>query len=130
MWYNFLHKTEYLHKLYNEIPSLNDVRIASITIWDEGNRIKIIFDMPRYADFPPTKWEGCNTAVVEVDFTSIAKLELNTISNTYRGDISINKNSEGLLEINIKGNLTLNAIADSGFIQHINAYQLLEERVI
>jgi len=113
--------------LYKEIPSLNDVRIESIAIWDAGNRIKVIFDMPSYADFPPAKWDGCNMAVVELDFTSIAKLQINTISNSYRGDISIERNSEGLLEVSIKGNLTLNFIADSGFIQRISAYLQRDE---
>jgi len=68
MWYDYLDNVQFLHSLYEEVPSLSHVRIASIDIGDEGNRIKIIFDMPRYADSPPAKWKGCNVVVIEVDF--------------------------------------------------------------
>jgi len=130
MWYECLYKAEFLHKLYNEIPPLNDVRIESITIWEEGHRIKIMFDMPNYPDSPPAKWEGYyNTAVVEAEFSNISKLQISTTSNAYRGDISIDKNSEGLFEVSIEGNITLNFIADFGFIQRITAYQKSEERI-
>jgi hypothetical protein len=126
MWYDYLYKTEFLRKLYDIIPSLKkiDVRIDSIIISDEGSRVAITFDMPYYADFPPSKWNGCNTTVVEVEFSGISKLEINTKSNTFRGEISINKNTEELLEISIRGNVTLNIIADSGFIQRVSAYLL------
>jgi len=124
MWYDYLSRTEYLRRLYKEIPLLNDVRIACINISDEGSRVTLIFDIPNYADFPPEKWNGFNVAVIEIDFFGVTRLQLDTISNTYRGDISIEKNSDGLLEINVKGNLTLSIVADSGLIQRISAYLL------
>ena len=123
MWYSHLDRTEFLQMLYTEIPSLEDVevRIGKIVIGDEGNQVTLIFDMPRYVDFPPHKWKGHNTAVVEADFFGISKLEISTTSNTYRGTIAINENAEGLLEISIRGNLTANIVAHSGFIQRITA---------
>jgi len=123
MWYDYLSKTEYLHRLYEDIPSLNDVRIARIAISDEGNRVTMIFDIPKYADFPPIKWDGCNVVVIEIDFFCITKLQLDTISNTYRGDISIEKNLDGLLKINVKGSLNINIVAEHGLVQHISAYR-------
>jgi len=124
MWYKHVGRNQSLYRLYKEIPnSLKNVRIENITIWDEGNRIKFIFDMPRYVDFPSERWHGdYNALAVEIDFTSIAKLQISTISNTYRGDISINKNSEGLLEVNVVGNLTIHFIADTAIIQCFHPY--------
>jgi len=109
--------------LYDEIPLLKNVRIASISIGDEGNRVRVIFDMPSYADFPPCKWEACNVTVVEVEFFSISKLTIGSISNSYRGDISIEKDVEGWLEITIEGTLNLSIVAEVGLIQRISGYQ-------
>jgi len=127
MWYEYLSKTVYLHKLYKIIPSLNDVQITKISINDEGNRITLAFVMPTYADFPPAKWDGYNVAVVEVDFFGISKLQLDTVANTYRGDISIEKNEYGLLEITVEGSLSLSIIADAGLIQRVDACLIRDE---
>ena len=122
MWHDVLSRTEYLRKLYKEIPPLNDVRIARISIGDEGNRVTMLFDIPKYADFPPDKWKGCNAVVIEIDFFVVTELKIDTISNAYRGDISIEKNTDGLLEINANGNLALSIVAEHGLVQNIKAY--------
>ena len=124
MWYDCLERTEFLRKLYKEIPSLDDVdvRIESLVISDEGSRVTICFDMPHYADFPPEKWSGSNTAFVELDFFGITKLEFSTTSSRYRGKIVIAKNAEGLLKVGIRGNLNLDILADCGLLQHVKAY--------
>ena len=129
MWYDYFDNSKSLQTLYNEIPSLEgiEVRIGSIIIGDERNRVTICFDMPRYADFPPDRWSGSNTAVVEVDFYGIANLKISTTSNIYRGKIAIEKNTEGLLEIRIRGSINLDMVADSGYIQRISAYLLSKE---
>ena len=122
MWSDCLDNTKFLYMLYNEVPLLDGVRIANISISDEGNRVTLVFDMPKYADHPPDKWRGCNVAVIEIDFFCVSKLHISTISNTYRGDIKIERNIEELLEISITGNITLQAVVEAGFIQHINAH--------
>jgi len=129
MWCDNLANTIFLRKLYKEVPALEDVRIASVVAGDEGNRISVVFDMPKYADHPPEKWEGCNTAIVETDFCGITKFHINTTSNTYRGDIRIEKNAEGLLEVSVKGNLELDITAEFGMIQNVRAYLMREENL-
>jgi len=127
MWYKHLYKGEYLYKLYKDIVPLNNVRISGIGIEADESRLKIIFDMPNYADFPPHKWEkGCNVAIAEIDFTGVTSLQVEYAGDVCRGDISIDKNAEGLLEISIKGDLSLHAIADFGMIQRLSAYRALQ----
>lgn len=122
MWYDYIDNPKALYNLYKEVPPLDDVRIASIHIDDEGNRIVLMFDMPRYPDFPSPKWGQCNTVTAEIWFTYIAELSINTTSNSYRGYITIEKFAEGLLEVSIVGNLNVKFITQSAFIQRIEAY--------
>ena len=123
MWYEHLDRTKFLHMLYDEIPALENVRIGCVKISDEGNKAKIVFDMPRYADNPPKKWEGYNIAIIEMYFFGIKKIEISATDDAYRGNISIDKNSKGQVELKINGSLNLNIVsAGGGLIQHISAY--------
>lgn len=47
---------------------------------------------------------------------------MKTTSDTYRGNIEINNDEEGLLEVNVTGEITAKIKADAGFIQSINGY--------
>jgi hypothetical protein len=122
MWYDCLDNAKALHKLYNDIPLLENVRIASITLGDEGRRVKVIFDMPRHADYPPHRWGWNNVTVVELDFFGITELKISTLSDAYRGDIRINKVINGLLEVSIIGSLEVKIIATASLIQNVSSY--------
>lgn len=47
---------------------------------------------------------------------------MNTLSDTYRGNIDINKDEKGLLDINVTGEIRAKIKAEYGFIQSINGY--------
>ncbi|MGE9752331.1 hypothetical protein ACQP3R_05195 [Bacillus inaquosorum] len=57
--------------------------------------------MPLYAKNIPKKWAdlGYNSIALQVDFFKIYSLEMNTVSDTYRGNIDINKDEKGLLDL-------------------------------
>lgn len=80
--------------------------------------------MPFYAENPPKKWSnlGYNAIALEVDIFDVHSLEIKTLSDTYRGNIEINKNDQDLIEINITGEVTATIKADVGLIQSINGY--------
>ncbi|WP_255299180.1 Imm50 family immunity protein [Bacillus pseudomycoides] len=60
MWYSNLEGNRFISNLYNEAPSLLDVRIVAVKIEDEGKKISINFNMPKFADNPPKKWKDLN----------------------------------------------------------------------
>ncbi|AKF31540.1 Imm50 family immunity protein [Bacillus velezensis] len=124
MWYTKIEESRFLNSLYNEVPNLENVRIEGIYIKEEGRKVTLHFDMPFYAENPPKKWAnlGYNSIALQVDFFDIHSLEMKTTSDTYRGNIEINNDEEGLLEINVTGEITAKIKADAGFIQSINGY--------
>ncbi|MBZ4222686.1 Imm50 family immunity protein [Bacillus wiedmannii] len=124
MWYSNLEGSRFISNLYNEAPSLSDVRIVAVKIEDEGKKISVNFNIPKFADNPPKKWEDLNynTVFVQLDFFDIQELTLKSSNNKYRGDINIELDKDGKFNINILGSVCMNLKADYGIIQSVSGY--------
>ncbi|MCM3138649.1 Imm50 family immunity protein [Bacillus safensis] len=124
MWFEKLEENFFLKSLYKEVPNLENIRIEGIHIKEEGRKVTLHFDMPYYAENPPKKWGqlGYNSISLEVDIFDIHSLEIKTSSDTYRGNIEINKNDQDLIEITITGEVTATIKGDVGLIQSVNGY--------
>lgn len=121
MWYDLIIKTEFLKKLYNDIPMLNNVDIYEIKLHDCGDRILISFKINDIVDNIPAKWKikGYNIPVVSLELFGVKKFMMETQANFYKATITINKDSEGLLIVKGTGNLNLEIRAEVGLIQNI-----------
>lgn len=129
MWYENLDGNTFLTSMYIEVPQLINIRIAEIKLFEEGDRLSISFDMPRFADRPPRKWEnsGHNTVVVQLDFFDIREITINSLSKRYRGNVEIKKDKNGTIEVDITGNLEVKIKASVGNIASVRGYcNLLE----
>ncbi|MBD5798655.1 hypothetical protein BHU24_23950 [Bacillus pseudomycoides] len=124
MWYSNLEGNRFISNLYNEAPSLLDVRIVAVKIEDEGKKISINFNMPKFADNPPKKWKDLNynTVFVQLDFFDVQELTLKSSNDKYRGDINIELDKDGNFNINISGSVCMNIKADYGIIQSVSGY--------
>ncbi|SFC82725.1 Immunity protein 50 [Bacillus sp. 491mf] len=124
MWYSDLEGNRFISTLYKEAPSLLDVRIVAVKIEDEGKKVSINFNMPKFADNPPEKWEqlNYNTVFVQLDFFDIQELTLKSSNDKYRGDIHIELDKDGKFNINISGSVSMNLKADYGIIQSVSGY--------
>lgn len=124
MWYSNLEGNRFISNLYNEAPSLLDVRIVAVKIEDEGKKISINFNIPKFADKPPKKWKDLNynTVFVQLDFFDIQELTLKSSNDKYRGDINIELDKDGKFNINISGSVCMNLKADYGIIQSVSGY--------
>lgn len=124
MWVDALNNNYFINNLYDEVPELNNIRVEEFSFLENGNEIKIIFDMPKFADYPPKKWKGCNTISIELNFWNIMYLEFkdNFIKSPYTCNILIeNKNQ---LKITLFGSINCEFKAEIGTIQEISAYCL------
>lgn len=122
MWCELLERNKFILNLYSCIPQLINVRIVAVRI--EEQKVSIHFNMPNFADKPPTKWKdlGYNTVYVELDFFDIKEITLKTNTGVLKGDINIEKNEDKNLKISISGDVYLELIADVGIIQSVSGY--------
>lgn len=124
MWHKFLEKNQFISNLYHVVPGLINVRIVAINITDEGRRVSINFNMPKFADNVPSKWSnlGYNTIFVELDFFDVQELNVSYCKESMKGTVNIEKNDEDKFKVNISGVVNMNLVADIGMIQSVSGY--------
>jgi len=121
MWHKHLDNNYFISKLYDEVPEIINTEILKIQINREGEKLTISFMMPRYADHPPKKWSlSNNSIIVEIDFSELEELSLTyNGKKIISGDIKIESNGNGLLDVSISGTVDVSFKAYSGYIQMV-----------
>lgn len=124
MWYEFIDKNKFLLKLYNSIPLLLNVDIQQLDLSDYGSRITLKFNMPNYADNPPKKWidANYNTAMIQLDFFCVRKINFKSSDRKYYGNIEIYKDIDSFIYLDIQGSIELHLIAEACVLQSIEGY--------
>lgn len=122
LWIDCLSRNHIMYKLYDNIPELINVRVEEFSFLESGNKIKIIFDLPVFADYPPLKWKECNTISVELNFWNITDFEFKNkfLNSSYICSILIT--NENALKITLFGSINCEFKAEFGMIQKIHAY--------
>jgi len=121
MWHKHLGNNYFISQLYDEVPELINTRILNIEIEDEGERLTVLFMMPKYADNPPKKWRlsPYNRVIVKLGFYDIEELSLTYNSKEFlSGDIKI-ESKNNRVDVNISGTLNLWFKAHGGVIQSV-----------
>ena len=124
MWHRVLERNQFISRLYHEVPKLINVRIVGIKITDEGRRVSLHFNMPKFAENPPAKWKisGYNTVFVELDFFDIQELKVSYSKENLMGNIILEKNEQDKFKVRISGAVNMELVADIGIIQTVSGY--------
>src|SRR5690625_439171 len=122
MWHKHLDNNYIISKLYDEVPEIINTEILHIQVNHEGDKLTILFMMPKYADNPPEKWNSLsyNSAIVELDFYEVEELSLTYNGKEFMsGDIKIELNDNELLDVSISGTVDVSFKAYAGLIQFV-----------
>lgn len=123
MWYDHLSNNKFLIGLYSHVPDLNNIRIEELAISREGDKMKLVFDMPKFVDNIPEKWlkAGKNAVTIELNFWNIYNLKID-LKKIMGGNIKIKGEEKGDLLIFLDGNMHCEFNAEFGMIQKIEGY--------
>lgn len=123
MWYEYLINNLFVKQLYNRVPELRDLIIEEFNVSYYGQSIKISFDMPKWIDVVPKKWElkKYNSIMMELDFWDINDLTF-TLGKSKKNDIDISILDDNRMKIIMRGGINAEFIADAGIIQKIEGY--------
>ena len=123
MWYNYLLNNTFIKKLYNEVPELKGIIIENFEVLYYGRTIKIIFELPKWVDVVPKKWElkEYNSVMVEIDFWDVQSMNLD-LGKGKNNDVNINILDEQKIEVIMEGGINAKFIAEAGIIQKVEGY--------
>ncbi|QOR35865.1 hypothetical protein IMX26_03325 [Clostridium sp. 'deep sea'] len=123
MWYKNLEKYYLIKSIYSEVPKLSNVNIHEIKVYENGKRASITFDMPEFAEYPPTSWirEGYNATKVTCEFLNVSEFKFcsNNEENIV-GNIVFEKNQS--VKLIISGNINGIIKSEIGLIKEVEGY--------
>ncbi|MDU4861607.1 MAG: Imm50 family immunity protein [Terrisporobacter othiniensis] len=125
MWYELLDNNVFITKLYDQVPDLIDIRIDQINVLDECDKVSIFFDLQKYADNPPQKWNQSkyNTVVVNIDLFGIHEINMSyKPTNVDKSNIRICIDENSYIKVKITGQFNATIRAVVGMIQTICGY--------
>ncbi len=125
IWYDCLEEEYFLGSIYDVMPELTDVRINKLELDSQMRDVNIIFEMPRYCDKEPLKWqEGkFNTIVVNLHCCVIRGLMVSLDETKHTNCIDIKRVNENQLQVKSKGNINMEFDAEVVMIAKVSGYQ-------
>ena len=105
MWFEYLRNNIFICSLYKSVPDLVDVEIGSIQAIDGNPSIRIAIHLPRFADYPPKKWDPlCEIVCLTLVFNGCDDLFWKGWSEVNIGTISIEKSISDRFSIRVRAN--------------------------
>jgi hypothetical protein len=76
-WLEVVSNPKAIAHLYDAVPPLNNMEVTKLILKSAGPTLTFNMDMPRFADYRPSRWEPeCNVVSVEIDFFAVENLQL------------------------------------------------------
>ncbi|MFD6554405.1 Imm50 family immunity protein [Streptomyces sp. NPDC058398] len=109
----------------DELPTLEDVRIAEICLSPDGPTLRMRFDLSTFPANPPAKWrrDGMDVVQLEVSFGKLHEFTIDRFSTNPICDLKVRKS--GLLQFSAESeSVRLLGVADEATILRISAYAM------
>ncbi|OYO87016.1 immunity protein 50 of polymorphic toxin system [Lachnotalea glycerini] len=128
MWYEVIEKTEFLRRLYNKIPDLNNIEILEIQLCESGDRVKLSLFLPILIDNLPLKWKQLkyNSAIIDLELFVISSILLESKKSKLIADIHIEKTNQDTIILKCAGAINMEVCAEVGIIQEIRGCKISE----
>lgn len=105
MWYKNLENPFFLKSLYKVIPDLKEVELVSIQVINDGPTLRVAFNIGRFADNPPKKWDQpYNTVRLVIEFFDLKNLRWIGWGVNVFADIAIHE-EQGKNKVQIKSEI-------------------------
>jgi hypothetical protein len=127
-WLELTHNPLAIKHLYDEVPPLENMELIDLHINQNGPKLKLKMNFPRFADHRPERWnKKDNTVHIELDFWSISDLEIKGFTSTPMLDFSVEKTDQRILVIAQGQGIRLRFNCGTIYIQKVSGYIKLEE---
>lgn len=97
-WTRYLENPKSLLSLFKTTEGLDLLEIHSLEFDREGPKIKLRADLPRFPDFPPTRWASAsaNCLQVELSFWGVSTVHLDGWGTQIEGQLFVAESNGGL----------------------------------
>jgi hypothetical protein len=97
MWSLSCDNPEAIARLYDSVVGLDRVELHELILHRDGPRLQLRFDLPRFPDHPPSRWQaGANTVQVTLDLWIIEDFLLEGWATSNVGEFALTPSPEGI----------------------------------
>ncbi|MFV0315272.1 MAG: Imm50 family immunity protein [Anaerotignum sp.] len=128
MWIDKIDQTEYIQRLYDVVPNLENIKLLKVEFEKPNDKIRIRLLLPIAVDNPPRKWTEHNDIypIIDIDLFGI---NVFTLKNIKDKDVAIcnlfwDKDLEGNVVVLCKGECSFEIVSECGVIQTITGASL------
>lgn len=123
MWIDKIDQTEYMQRLYDVVPNLENIKLLKVEFQKSNDKIRITLLLPIAVDNPPRKWMERNDMypIIEIDLFGINAFHLKNVKEkeTAICNLSFRKDLEGNVVVVCEGECYFEIVAECGIIQTI-----------
>ncbi|OFI48325.1 hypothetical protein BG261_08565 [Floricoccus tropicus] len=124
MWYENIDCTEFLKRLYNEIPPLEKINLINIKVRGfYPYKVELIIRLPKSVDYPPLKWteKGFNYPYIHIDLANVVDVFLEQHSPGDEISMEIESDGNDGLVVKSYGDISFEIVSKNvgGLIQKI-----------
>lgn len=121
MWYKYLENNTFIQMIFQIVPDLNNIQLLDIDLQAGNERIRMLFEMDVFVDFPPKKWGRCGKYRILfcIDFFCVKEIIISSkFLCTANGVMQITPIHDGI-QVEVLGDVNLKFSAACGIIQSI-----------
>jgi hypothetical protein len=122
-WYEMLASTDALTSLYAQVPSLEWIDLNGLYALHNPDRVSLHFNLARFPDHVPEKWQKYSTVYIHVDFSNLVSMHIRGWRVGGPAHIEMKRAETTLISCElVSAYCTADILASYGEITHIGAY--------
>ena len=130
-WQNLLENPEAITTLFQNVPSLEDVEIVSITMDREGPTIMLSILLRDYPTKPSPRWNrnGVNAVALRLQLLGVVSTIIEGWSNSNRATVTLERDAADQIQVHAAGeDLRLECSCGWLRVDGVTGYHLDKER--
>lgn len=107
-----------------QAPDLRSISLHELSLDRDGPQLVLRFDLNKFPDTPPRKWQRFNTVQLELSFIGVRDVNIAGWGTEIKTDLRFWRADDGIFVVELEGGgIRVSARALAAMIRKISAYE-------